>query len=181
MILDKEEKLEALIESDVITDTIKTEIKGRGNKRSLLSFIRKIFEEIHEGFPKLKIEQMIPIKDTGEFVKYSILKIYLEEGQEYYFDHLTKKPYKVKELLEGIVIKELDDLKKLIALSKLEEVFKLLEEVNFSKNIEKDIIQQKIRWNRLNKDHQIGVIDNNEFNLEHNRINFALLEILEEI
>ena len=181
IIMDEEEQLEALIESNVITDTIEIQIKGSGNKRSLLSFIRKVFEEIHEDFPKLKIDQMVPIEDTQEFVKYSVLKVYLEAGQEYYFDPNSKKQYLVKGLLEGIVIQEVDRLKELVAEDNLEEVFRLLDKISLDNDMRNSLIQLENTMANLRKDSMKGLLDSSEESLKRNRLTNSILEFIDEL
>ena len=92
IIEDKEENLEALIEANPINNTIDLVIKGEGSKRTLLSYLRKVFQEVHDSFSKLKIQQLIPLFEAGNhFVDYEVIRAHIYAGKQYYFDPWTKK------------------------------------------------------------------------------------------
>lgn len=73
-------------------------------------------------------------------------------------------------------------LKELIAKGRYEEVFQRLKEVlSASSPVYNDIIQIEARFNILLQEQDMGRIDNQEFNIELNRINRALISAIDKI
>ncbi|MBL7787056.1 MAG: leucine-rich repeat domain-containing protein [Chitinophagales bacterium] len=79
-----------------------------GEKRQdFLTFIRKSLQSIHQSFPKLEVEELIPLPDKNkydkaEYVNYEELLGLSEMEQTQYFSGILRKSYSVKDLLTGV-------------------------------------------------------------------------------
>ena len=79
-----------------------------GKKRQdFLTFIRKSLQSIHQSFPKLEVEELIPLPDKGKdgkdvFVGYEELLGLLDIGQTQYFNGTLRKGYSINDLLTGV-------------------------------------------------------------------------------
>jgi small GTP-binding protein len=79
-----------------------------GEKRQdFLTFIRKSLQSIHQSFPKLEVEELIPLPDKNkydkaEYVNYEELLGLSEMRQTQYFSGILRKSYSVNDLLTGV-------------------------------------------------------------------------------
>ncbi|HNL08853.1 MAG TPA: COR domain-containing protein, partial [Chitinophagales bacterium] len=79
-----------------------------GEKRQdFLSFIRKSLQSIHQSFPKLEVEELIPLPDKGKegkdvFVSYEELLGLQRLGDTTYSNGILRKRYNINDLLTGV-------------------------------------------------------------------------------
>lgn len=92
----------AIVQADREERKIKIEVIGE-QKRDYFATIRDRFTEIHEGFEKLEVEQLIPLPDNPErLVNYEVLISHEVDGIDPYYDGITRRRYPVSQLLNGV-------------------------------------------------------------------------------
>ncbi len=96
----------AVVKADVRDRKIEIWVMG-DQKRDYFSVIRKTFKNIHDGFEKLDVKELIPLPDHPEIaVEYRRLIGHERANKDEYFDGILGKSYSVSKLLNGIEKKE---------------------------------------------------------------------------
>ncbi|MDW3652466.1 MAG: COR domain-containing protein [Bacteroidia bacterium] len=97
-----EENCKALIIADPGEKTINIEVVGIGNKRGLLSIIRRYLKNIHETLSGIKVEEYIPLDIESKILyNYNDLLVMEQEGIDSFFSPGLRKSFSVATLLDG--------------------------------------------------------------------------------
>jgi len=92
----------ALVKADEREQKIYISVAGT-RKRDYFSVIRKTFQDIHDSFEKLAVEEWIPLPDNDKVaVEYRELLGYEKTGRDEIFIGKLEKSYSVAKLLSGI-------------------------------------------------------------------------------
>ncbi|MCP4217157.1 MAG: GTP-binding protein [bacterium] len=96
----------ALVKADEKDGTITVWVEGE-LKRDYFQVIRNTLNEIHAGFDKLDVKELIPLPDApGHTVSYSNLMGYEVSGKREYFSGDLRRDFNVAQLLNGVVSQE---------------------------------------------------------------------------
>jgi len=121
----------AIISADYTEKEIRIWVKGRESQRKhMLSFIRKTFEEIRKTFQNLEVTESLIIQGVGKEAKveYNDLATREKNNYEDYFSSDLEQTFKVKELLDDIETPESREdktaLQVFISYAKEDEVLK---------------------------------------------------------
>ena len=102
VLYDKNNQATALIRADNRERLIDIQVSGK-QKRDYFAVIRGTLNEIHNGFEKLTITELVPLPDNPAYtVSYKQLIGYEKNNRDDYFDGELEKTYSVSELLNGI-------------------------------------------------------------------------------
>ena len=155
-------------------------VRGKGNKRTTLTYVRTEFLKIFYSIDQLKVEGLIPIDSSNEhLVSYDALLAHETLGEEYMVYTPLLRKIHVKSLLDGIEDRiNKEALKQQIADGELESVFKKL--YQHYKNDNK-IIANLGRLKELKKKIGVGTEDTGEANREMQKLRVALLELIDEL
>lgn len=196
---DKEEGLEALIESNPLENYIFIFVSGEGNRRAFLRLIRESFHSIHNTFPRLRVEQMIPVDpQNGIYVSYDVLRAYQESKESTYFSPETKRRYDVNELLGFIndpfrgdkismtkelsaMEEKLEDIKGLLANESLDNIFLKLKQIpDLHKSEQNDFILLEGSYIDAKNNFHRDLLTEELFRRELNRIRWALINFIDK-
>ncbi|HLP47837.1 MAG TPA: COR domain-containing protein [Candidatus Kapabacteria bacterium] len=99
---DRDCEATALIKADEREHKIFISVAGT-RKRDYFAVIRNTFQELHDSFEKLAVEEWIPLPDNDKIaVEYRELLGYEKAGRDDYFVGKLEKSYSVAKLLSGI-------------------------------------------------------------------------------
>jgi small GTP-binding protein len=169
----------AYVEAIPFDKKIVIRVAGDGEKRDLLSVIRREFEKIHKTISKIKVEYYIALDARGELlINYQDLLSYEEEGIETYFEPRQRKKYSVKQLLSGIEERvDLNEVKELISQGKINDALNDLRAVFPNSN---EIVLLSARLNKAKQNLLSGLIDEKEYSKEENQVIAITLNTIDQ-
>ena len=170
-------------------------VKVKGNDRKeLLGMIMKEIDAINDTFDfgeRLTVEKLIPCNcpecinsSTPHFYKYSVIQRARDKGRKTIECQKSFIDVPISSLLADVFDQkrfERKELRNILMNEGIEEFCKTLEEIDLDKVARRSLNQQQIRFRQLEKDNHDGVLSDSKKRKEQNKIQIALLDLIDDL